>query len=170
PMLEGETSQAALPPALEGPRALSLEAVPDPSAFDLKPLAEPARPVVRSERVETLPKRIEPEPRRRGLFGLFRSEPNIERIEPAREVRAESRSEGSKPLSDPSLDTALRQKVRAQADRAYGRHLRDLDVRVMDQKIVIRAKADFFWNRRGLRKGLATLPGVRGHETTIEVD
>lgn len=156
--------QAALPPALEGPGTLTLEAVPDPSDFDVKPLA---KPVERRERVDSPPRRIDPEPRRRGFFGLFRSEP---RVEPAPVERREKKASQPTSRSDPAADTALRQKVEAQADRALGRHVRDLDVRVMDQKVVIRAKADFFWNKRGIRKTLGTLPAIRGHEATIEVD
>jgi hypothetical protein len=76
----------------------------------------------------------------------------------------------SSPDSDPSADSTLRRKVKAQADRTLGRHLRALDVRVIDQKIAIRARADFFWNKRAIRKALANLPAIQGHETTIQVD
>ncbi len=165
-----EETQAALPPALEGPRALTLETVPDPSEFDLKPLAETTKPLERRERRDIPPAGVEPEPRRRGLFGLFRSGPNLERIEPAPRNRLEGETGRSMSRSDPAADTALRQKVESQADRALGRHLRELDVRVMDQKIIIRARADFFWNRRGIRKVLGTLSAIQGHQTTIEVD
>lgn len=168
PALMTPAGEAA--PPLEGPRALTLETVPEPSALDFQPLEAP-KPLER-RRVEEKPSpRFEPEPRRRGLFGLFRSQPRYERIDPLPSTSS-ARNKLPKTMSstDPATDSALRRKVQAQADRALGRHLRELDVRVVDQKIRIRARADFFWNRRGIRKTLATLPAIQGHETAIEVD
>jgi hypothetical protein len=188
PLVEVGTPAGDLPqaltipdaPPLEGPAPLTLETVPDESALappldSLEPLP-PARPSSARDRDrededededDEIDESIPSPPRRRGLLGRLRPSPP-----PPPPTRVESRR-GDDPLgtrSDPAAEAALKRRVEAQVRVALGRHLRSVDVRVVDREVRIRARIDHFWNRRAARRDLESLPALAGLRSQIEVE
>jgi hypothetical protein len=142
-----------------GPRPLRLEAVP---REDLDPSPSPrARPEPEAE--DEPPSRPAPRaPQRRGLLGLLPRLPAASRPPADEPIRVE-------PRSDPAADTALKSRIEAQVRRAVGDRVRDLDVRVVDRRVHIRARVGRFWQKRGVRRTLESLPGLAGYKTTVDV-
>jgi hypothetical protein len=148
-----------LSPALEGPAPLRLQTVPD-AEFDprLAPFGNPpdARPrgPAPSDGLEPYPS-LGRGPTLRGPEG---SPPET----PARD--------GPKRKGDPAKDSALRRKVEEQVRIAAGRHLRSVEVRVVDEKVNVHVRVDRFWHRRAIRRSVEALPALTGVSATVEVD
>jgi hypothetical protein len=138
-----------------GARPLTLEAVPRER---LEP-APAARP--RPEPTPADDPRPRTPPPRRGLLGLF-LRPAPSRPQADEPIRVE-------PRSDPAADAALKRRVEAQVRRAVGDRVRSVDVRVVDRRIHIQARVDRFWQKRGVRRTLESLPGLAGYNTTVDV-
>ncbi len=118
-------------------------------------------------------------PPRRGFFGLFRPLPP--RREPAAIERRPSvvsdpvidhddgviAVEPARP--DPATDDALKRRIERQARAIGGDRLRTLDVKVKGKRVLIRATANRFWQRRGLRNDLQTLQALAGLQSQVDV-
>lgn len=74
------------------------------------------------------------------------------------------------PRSDPAADAALKRKLEAKVKDAVGNRARDIEVRVVDRNVMIRAKVDRFWNRRNVRRTIETLPALSGYKAKVEID
>jgi hypothetical protein len=74
------------------------------------------------------------------------------------------------PNTDPAADAALKRRLEYQIRTAYGDHLKTLEVRVVGRNVSIHARALRFWQRRGLRRSLESLPSLAGLRKTIEVE
>lgn len=152
-------------PPLEGPSPISLEAVPEeglnPYRNSVDPLpSRESRPEV--DRVESSP--VQPQTRRRGLFGLFAPRPQpLPRAPSVAEKDPNSRN-------DPAAEADLKRRVESQVRQVGGRHLRSLEVQVQDRAVMIYARADRFWNRRSLQRAIESLPVLAGHRATVFVD
>ena len=145
------TSRGALP--------LELDEVPDP----LVPTPPGARTTPRSEA---------PPPVRRGprFFGRFAPPSEFT----GRASRATSRGEdseepSSKAKSDPAADAELKRRIERQVREAVGDRVRSVEVRVVGRNVAIRAEASRFWQRRGVKRTLESLPILAGYRTTIDV-
>jgi len=108
----------------------------------------------------------EPQPQRRSsLFGRF--------LAPYSGSRLPNTTDDGitvEPRTDPATDAAVKRRLEHQIRAGYGEQLRSLDVRVMGRNVVIRARVARFWQRRGVRRSLESLPTLSGYRTTIEVD
>src|SRR5205823_5832960 len=100
-------------------------------------------------------------PRRLRLFG--RPQP------PPRESRRGADAIKVEPRTDPAADAALKRRVESQIRTALGPRLRSLDVRVLDRNIHVLARPARFWQRRAVRRTIASLPALVGYRPTIEV-
>ncbi len=144
-------------PVAEGdaPPPLTLEPA---GASDLEPLPD-------SRREKTDKARDEPPPRRPARrFGLFSTPPARSRASTDRDdtIRVE-------PRSDPAADAALKRRLEARVKDAVGDRARDIEVRVLDRDVVIRARVDRFWNRRAVRKTIEGLPALSGYKARVEI-
>ncbi len=74
------------------------------------------------------------------------------------------------PRADPAADAALKRKLEAKVKDAVGDRAKNVEVRVIDRNIVIRAKVDRFWNRRNVRRTIETLPALTGYKARVEID
>lgn len=120
----------------------------------------------------------DPQPRR-GFFGLFRPQPPrretapIERRSPASRDPEIGRDDGviavEPARSDPATDDSLKRRIERQARAIGGDRLRTLDVKVKGKRVSIRASANRFWQRRGLRNDLQTLQALAGLQSQVEV-
>lgn len=110
----------------------------------------------------------EPSPRRNsptgGVLGRFLDPSRMEvmRSAPRSEVKVERRS-------DPAADTALRRRVEHQIREQMGDRVSGTEVRVVGRNILIRTHATRFWQKRGIRKSLETLPGLAAYQTRVEL-
>jgi hypothetical protein len=100
-----------------------------------------------------------------GILGRFLPAPY-----PPRGADDRSRSSiAVEPSSDPAAEAALKRRVEHQIRQALGDRVRDVEVRVVGRNVTIRARATRFWQRRGVRRSLETLPGLAGYRPTIEI-
>jgi len=144
------------PPDEDAPPPLTLE----PESGD-----SPARPGKPSAKTATPRKNARPAPApRRRLFGLL---PPLRRRDDARP--APSPKIAFDPRRDPAADAALKQRVERTIRQSAGPHVRAAEVSVIDRSIVIRARADHFFNRRAVKRRLESLPGLAGYDTRVEI-
>jgi hypothetical protein len=118
-------------------------------------------------------------PPRRGFFGFFRPQPPVRDASPIdRRPSVVSdpvidRNDGviavEPPRSDPATDDALKRRIERQARAIGGDRLRTLDVKVKGKRVLIRATANRFWQRRSLRNDLQTLQALAGLQSQVEV-
>ncbi len=156
--------------ANDAPPSLMLE--PTPSGGDFEPLpdspnGEVGRGLNRElDRIEPqLPDDPRPSPsgRRRGLFGSSPAARNRENSGPGSLIKVD-------PRSDPAADASLKRKLEAKVKDAVGSRAEDIEVRVVDRNVVIKAKVDRFWNRRGVRRTIENLPALSGYKARVEID
>lgn len=157
-------------PPLEGPTPIRLETVPDEEFVPgLEPLPDPGarRPSAREPKPPATVEPASPPPRRRGLARIF-----APRDRPAQAPIPESRPRRDDPVAggDPADEAALKRRIEAQVGQLGGRHLRSLEVRVIDREVIVRARVDRFWNRRPLRREIESLPSLAGYRATVVVD
>ncbi|WP_422926374.1 hypothetical protein [Singulisphaera sp. PoT] len=72
--------------------------------------------------------------------------------------------------TDPATDAAFKRRLESQIRAGYGDQLRSLEVRVVGRNVVIHARSARFWQRRGLRRSIESLPTLSGYRSTIEVE
>jgi hypothetical protein len=149
-----------MPPATLPAGGLPLEIVPEGDAAGLDPALQPLPDPVSSDEDEPA---NEIRTRRRGLGALLRLRAN----EPA--DRARPRDVPGDAI-DPVADDALQRRLERQIREVGGRRLSSLSVRVSGDTVRIRARADRFWNRRGLRRAIEGLPALAGYDADITVD
>jgi hypothetical protein len=148
-----------------GQRPITLESVPEDALPDVtKPGPRPTPRV--TERLEPSEPVAAP-PRRFRLFNRF------ELPSPPPRPREQPRPDSAisvEPRSDPAADAALKRRLERQVREIGGDRLRSLEVRVVNRNVAIRARANHFWQRRGLRRSIESLPGLSGYRTSIDVD
>jgi hypothetical protein len=153
------------------PGVLHMEVIPDEvGALDpgLRPL--PDAPPSRATRPrvpddEPMDRDDDPPQRRRRLLGLLGPRPESRN----RALRVPPEP-GAARDSDPAAEAALRRRLEREIRNAAGRHLRSVDVVVIDRKVIIRAHVDRLWNRRGVRRTIENLPALAGYDARVEVD
>src|SRR5271157_4234749 len=173
-----EEPAAGRDPALTGrsPIPLTLESIPDeppaelgserppadrsaaprpPRATSARPLSEPSAPAA-----------SRPAPPRGSstMFGRL-LDPTGSRDEPAG-----SRSSITvEPRSDPSAEATAKKRIEKQVQQAVGDRVRSVEIRVSGRSVVIRAQAARFWQRRGVRRSLETMPLPSGYRARVEM-
>ncbi|MDB5353427.1 MAG: hypothetical protein JWN86_4674 [Planctomycetota bacterium] len=159
------TGSPAANPFADAPPSLVLE----PSQpGDLEPLPDGADPktgrnAAKGEKIPDNPPASSRRPSRR--LGLFAT--------PAGRARAGASAEPAlrvEPRSDPAADAALKRRLEAKVKEAVGDRARDVEVRVVDRNIVVRARVDRFWNRRPVRRTIEALPALAGYKAKVEIE
>ena len=74
------------------------------------------------------------------------------------------------PKSDPASDAAAKRRIERQVRESLGSRLRSFDVRVVGREVTVQARTTRFWQRRGVRSALESLPALSGYKTNIRVD
>jgi hypothetical protein len=75
----------------------------------------------------------------------------------------------AEPSTDPAAEAALKRRIERQVHEALGDRVRDVEVRVIGRDVTIRARSTRFWQRRGVRRALESLPGLAGYKPSIEL-
>jgi hypothetical protein len=141
---EGRALRQPLPPVIQPPSSPR----PAPSGPSATPAAAPAAP----RRPTSLFTRILPAPLTSG--------------------RGDSRAGSAitvEPSTDPAAEAALKRRIERQIHESLGDRVHDVEVRIRDRDVTIRAKATRFWQRRTVRRTLESLPGLAGYRPTIEM-
>ncbi|MBV8606712.1 MAG: hypothetical protein JO034_04535 [Singulisphaera sp.] len=149
-------------------RPLVLESVPAPGLPGPSPATnrDPRRPDpgprATSPTTDPLPNR-----RPSGFLGRLLSPPPPTHSERQTLERDGAAAEESRP--DPAADAAMKRRVEHQVREAVGDRVRFVEVRVSGRHVSISARPARFWQRRGVRRALESLPGLDGYRTTVEV-
>jgi hypothetical protein len=105
-----------------------------------------------------------PEPQRRGLLG---------RILPGGARGARAGEDLQNRRDDEPADAVADAQLKRQIDRAIraaaGDRVRNHEIMVRGRQVWIRAQAERFWQRRGVRKTLESMPILAGYEVRIDV-
>jgi len=165
-------------PALTGrtPIPLTLESIPDeppaelgserlpadrsvaprpPRASSARPMSEPSAPAA---------SRPAPPRSSSSMFGRLLG-PTGSGDEPA----GPRSSITVEPRSDPSAEAAAKRRIEKQVQQAVGDRVRSVEIRVSGRSVVIRAQAARFWQRRGVRRSLETMPLPSGYRARVEM-
>lgn len=156
--------------AARSARSLSLETIPaeDMPEATIGPRPTtgtpmPGRSTSRPAAVTEQPRSVAPP--RGGILGRLLPAP----VSPRSYTDSRSRSAITvEPRSDPAADAALKRRIERQIGETLGTRLQSYEVRVVDRDVTIRARARF-WQRRGARKSLETLPSLSGYHARIEM-
>jgi hypothetical protein len=73
------------------------------------------------------------------------------------------------PRSNPAADAAIKQRIEKQVQQAVGDRVRSVEIRVSGRSVQIRAQAASFWQRRGVRRSLETMPLPSGYRARVEM-
>ena len=173
-----ELPDAGRDPSLTGraPIPLTLESIPDeppdelgserppadrsaaprpPRASSARPLSEPSAPAA-----------SRPAPPRGSstMFGrlLGPMGSSDEPASPRSSISVEARS-------DPATDAAVKRRIEKQVQQAVGDRVRSVEIRVSGRSVVIRAQPARFWQRRGVRRSLETMPLPSGYRARVEM-
>lgn len=73
------------------------------------------------------------------------------------------------PRSDAMADAAIKKRIEKQVQQAVGDRVRSVEIRVSGHSVVIRAQAARFWQRRGVRRSLETMPLPSGYRARVEM-
>jgi hypothetical protein len=73
------------------------------------------------------------------------------------------------PSGDPAAESALKRRIEKQAIQAVGARARSVEVRVVGKDVAILAHGVRFYQRRGVRKSLESIPALAGLRSTIEL-
>ncbi len=164
------TGRAPIPLTLESipdepPAELGSVRVPaDRSTAPRSPRASSPRPLSESE--PSAPASSRPAPPRSSstVFGRLLG-PTGSSDEPA----GPRSSITVEPRSDPAADAAVKRRFEKQVQQAVGDRVRSVEIRVSGRSVVIRAQAARFWQRRGVRRSLETMPLPSGYRARVEM-
>jgi len=111
-----------------------------------------------------------------GVLGrLFGLPPQIPPRSTSRGNDAEGRSEAGRGESenagsaDAATDVAAKRRIEKQIRDALGDKVRSVEVRVTGRNVLVVAKPNRFWQKRGIRRTLESLPGLDGYRARIDV-
>jgi hypothetical protein len=167
--------------SLRDPIPLTLEPLDeDPAPDQKKPGPTSARDPSGRAPASTLteePKRTPAGPRPApwrmpGLLGRVLGQPaaNAAR-DTSRSDEPASRGAGkAKTKSEPDTDATVKRRIEQQIRTTLGDKVQSVEVRVTGRNVLIVAHATRFWQKRGVRRSLESLPALSGFRVRIDLD
>jgi hypothetical protein len=76
----------------------------------------------------------------------------------------------SKPPTEPESEADVKRRIEREIRTSAGDKLQSVDVRVSGKNVLIVARPARFWQKRGLRRTLESLPSLKGYRARIDVD
>jgi hypothetical protein len=73
------------------------------------------------------------------------------------------------PTTESPADTAFKRRVVKEVREKLGSRVSTFEVRVAGREVLIRAKVPRFWQRRGVRNDLQSLPVLTGYKSAVEL-
>ena len=97
---------------------------------------------------------------------------------PANAARDTSRSDEpasrgaakAKTKSEPDTDAIVKRRIEQQIRSTLGDKVQSVEVRVTGRNVLIVAHATRFWQKRGVRRSLESLPALSGFRARIDLD
>ena len=71
--------------------------------------------------------------------------------------------------ADPANDAAAKRRIEKQIRDALGDKLRSVEIRVTGRNVLVVARPNRFWQKRGIRRTLEALPVLDGYRARIDV-
>lgn len=71
--------------------------------------------------------------------------------------------------ADPSSEAVAQRRIEKQIREALGDRLRSVEVRVTGRNVLVVARPSRFWQKRGIRRTLESLPALDGYRARIDV-
>ena len=71
---------------------------------------------------------------------------------------------------EPETDAAVKQRIEREIRTSAGDKLQSVEVRVSGKNVLIAGKPLRFWQKRGLRRTLESLPSLKGYRARIDLD
>jgi hypothetical protein len=129
------------------------------SALTEEPQRTPAGPRPAPWRMPGLLGRVLGQPAAKAARDISRSD------EPA------SRGAGkAKTKSEPDTDATVKRRIEQQIRTALGDKVQGVEVRVNGRNVLIVARATRFWQKRGVRNALESLPALAGFRARVDLD
>jgi hypothetical protein len=104
-----------------------------------------------------------------GLLGRVLGQPPAS---PARDATrsgdASSRAK-TKAKSEPETDAVVKRRIEQQIRTTLGDKVQSVEVRVSGRNVLVVARATRFWQKRGVRRSLETLPALAGFRARIDL-
>ena len=107
-----------------------------------------------------------------GLLGRVFGQPSASQVRDApRGGEATSRLKTkAKTKSEPESDAVVKRRIEQQIRTTLGDKVQSVEVRVSGRNVLIVAKATRFWQKRGVRRSLESLPALSGFRARIDLD
>ncbi len=177
----GSPIQSVPDASLRDPIPLTLEPLDDEATLDLNHAASPSPRGTRdhppastpTENPERSPAGPRPAPwRMPGLLSRVLGKPPASTARDALR-RGESTSQGkikAKAKSETEPDAVTKRRIEQQIRTTLGDKVQSVEVRVSGRNVLIVAKATRFWQKRGVRRSLESLPALTGFRARIDLD
>ena len=106
-----------------------------------------------------------------GLLGRVLGQPPANRARDAsRNGEATSRPKTkTKAKSEPETDAVVKRRIEQQIRATLGDKVQSVEVRVSGRNVLVVARATRFWQKRGVRRSLESLPALAGFRARIDL-
>jgi hypothetical protein len=104
-----------------------------------------------------------------GLLGRVLGQP---RASPARDATRSGEPSGAaktKAKSEPETDAVVKRRIEQQIRTTLGDKVQSVEVRVSGRNVLVVARATRFWQKRGVRRSLETLPALAGFRARVDL-
>jgi hypothetical protein len=105
-----------------------------------------------------------------GMLGRILGPPPASQPRDAKRETPSRRRTKADADGEPATDLAVKRRIEKQVRDAAGDRLQSLEVRVSGRNVLIVAKPTWFWQKRGIRRTLETLPALDGYRARIDLD
>ena len=76
----------------------------------------------------------------------------------------------SKSRTEPETDADVKRRIEREIRTTTGDKLQSVEVRVNGKNVIILGRPAWFWQKRGLRRTLESLPSLKGYRARIDLD
>ncbi len=73
-------------------------------------------------------------------------------------------------LAEPEPDAVVKKRVEKQLRETLGDRVKSLEVRVSGRNVLVAAKPAWFWQRRGVKRSIESLPALEGYRVRVDLD
>ena len=105
-----------------------------------------------------------------GMLGRVLGQPPPRRPRDPSRSREAALEPGAKDRSEPETDAVVKRRIEQQVESTLGDRVQSVEVRVSGRNVLIVARATRFWQKRGIRRALESLPALTGFRARIDLD
>ena len=86
------------------------------------------------------------------------------------ELKEKTLIAGDPPRADPAAESALKRTLEKRIAEVSGDRLKEMEVLVIDRRVIIRVRVNRFWQRGGVRKAIESLQELAGYRSSVDVN